>query len=136
MERPQENMSYSKAHQRFSTNIRHSVALTAPQDFLGPNYKTLLDFWWFIESLTVDKLEAVSDRYFEIELLTRESAYHRASDAANIITEYAGYAANCTHNCGKSNCAIGLDVTYELIAMHNILDKGEFLMFIPLFDNL
>ena len=129
-------MSYSKAHQRFSTIVRRAAALSAPQDFLGPNYKTLLDFWWFIESLTVDKLEAVSDRYFEIELLTRESAYHRAADAANIITRYSGDAASCTHNYGKFRSAISFDVTYELITMHIILDKGESLMFIPLFDNL
>jgi hypothetical protein len=129
-------MSYSKAHQRFSTIIRHSAALSAPQDFLGPNYKTLLDFWWFIESLTVDKLEAVSDRYFEIDFLAKESAYHRASDAANIITEYTSDAASCTHNYGKFRSAMGFDVTYELIAMHIILDKGESLMFIPLFGDL
>ena len=95
-----------------------------------------MDFWWFIESLTVDKLEAVSDRYFEIEFITKESAYHRASDAANIITEYARDAAVCTHNYGKFRYAISFDVTYELIAMHIILDKGESLMFIPLFNDL
>jgi hypothetical protein len=106
-------VNYSKAHQNFSNNLQNPEALTSPQDFLGPNYETVLNFWTFIDSLTEDNWEEVARRY----LALAPAASYAAWDAAGVA---AGVAARVA--------------TYELIGMHTLLNDGKDLLFVPLFN--
>ena len=137
-------MSYSKVHQRFSTTIRRSASLTAPQDFLGPNYKTLLDFWWFIESLTETQWKEVASRYNAIDYAARSAAYYaalyaalsaatRCSLAAGDAARYAAWDAAWDAAGSAARDAAG-SATYELMGMHTLLNDGKDLLFVPLFN--
>jgi hypothetical protein len=46
-------MNYiSKIHKNLSLYFDNSKILTNPEEYLGPNYKILLNFWIYWESLT------------------------------------------------------------------------------------
>jgi hypothetical protein len=55
-------MNYSTTHKRFGELSSNPEALTNPQDFLGPNYETVLNFWWTMDSLTETQWNEVARR--------------------------------------------------------------------------
>jgi hypothetical protein len=57
-----EFMQYSKSHQKFAECLPVR-ALAEPQEFLGPNYEAVLNFWWFLDTITEEQEEVVRDRY-------------------------------------------------------------------------
>ena len=116
-------MNYSKTHQKFSTELQNSKALTSPQDFLGPNYETVINFWWTMDSLTKDQWNEVSRRYNALDY----AAWYAARNAAWNAAGYAAYYA--------AGDAAGY-ATYELMGMHILLNDGEDLLFVPLFNDL
>jgi hypothetical protein len=137
MERPQENMSYSKAHQRFSTIIRHSAGLTSPQDFLGPNYETVLNFWWTMDSLTETQWNEVARRYDALDYAAGSAAGDAARSAARDAACYAARSAAWSAAWSAARYAAGYaagSATYELMGMHTLLNDGKTLLFVPLFD--
>ena len=124
-------MTYSKAHQRFANHLNKPEALTNPENFLGPNYETVLNFWKWIDSLSVEQWKVVADRYRNLDdaawdaawVAARDAARDAAWDAAWVAAWYAAwYAAG--------------SATYELIGMHLLLEQGKKLIFVPMFDNL
>ena len=124
-------MNYSKSHQHFANRLNNPEALTNPENFLGPNYETVLNFWKWIDSLSVEQWDVVADRYRNLDpaawYAARSAAWYAARDAAwyaagNAAGYAAGYAA--------------WYATYELIGMHILLEQGKKLTFVPLFDGL
>jgi len=81
-------MNYSKTHQNFS-NYFHPEALTAPENFLGPNYETVINFWTFMDSLTEDNWKEVASRYLALDYATvnaaRDAAWYAAGVAAGDV---------------------------------------------------
>ena len=75
-------MTYSKAHQNFANYLIKPEALTNPQDFLGPNYETVLNFWKWIDSLSEEQWKVVTDRYRNLDDAARSAARSAAWDAA------------------------------------------------------
>ena len=148
-------MNYSKAHQNFSTELQNPEALTSPQDFLGPNYETVLNFWWTMDSLTEPQWEEVARRYDALdpaawyaagsaaEYAARDAAWDAARsaawyaagdaawDAAWSATRYAAWSAT-RYAAGYA----AWYATYELIGMHTLLNDGKTLLFVPLFNDL
>ena len=144
-------MNYSKAHQRFSTRLQNPEALTNPQDFLGPNYETVLNFWWTIDSLTETQWKEVVRRYRALDPAAWDAAWSAAGDAASYAASYAaGYAAwyaardaagdaawdAAWDAAGDAAWSAAGYATYELIGMHTLLNDGKTLLFVPLFNNL
>ena len=120
-------MTYSKTHQRFSNRLIKPEALTNPQDFLGPNYETVLNFWKWIDSLSVEQWNVVADRYRNLDHAAWDAAWYAARITAGYAArdaawDAAGYAAG--------------SATYELIGMHKLLEEGKKLIFVPMFDGL
>ena len=128
-------MNYSKAHQNFSTRLQNPEALTSPQDFLGPNYETVLNFWWTMDSLTEPQWEEVARRYDALEPAARDAARDAAWDAAGYA---AGSAArNATRSAARYAARYAAwSATWELIGMHTLLNDGKDLLFVPLFNDL
>ena len=120
-------MNYSKAHQNFSNRLQNPEALTSPQDFLGPNYETVLNFWWTIDSLTKDQWKEVARRYDALDSAAGSAAWYAARNAARNAARYAAVYAAWD--------AAG-DATWELIGMHTLLNDGKDLLFVPLFNDL
>ena len=126
-------MSYSKAHQNFSTQLQKPEALTNPEDFLGPNYQTVLNFWTFMDSLTEDNWNEVARRYNALDSAARNAAWSAAWSAARDAAGYAAAYAARDAARGVAWVAAGI-ATYELIGMHTLLNDGKTLLFVPLFD--
>ena len=148
-------MNYSKAHQNFSTELQNPEALTNPQDFLGPNYETVLNFWWTMDSLTEDQWKEVVRRYdaawsaawYAAGDAARSAARSAARDAAwsaarsaarSAAWSAAGYAAWSAAGVAARYAAesAAWSATYELIGMHTLLNDGKDLLFVPLFSDL
>ena len=124
-------MNYSKTHQNFSAELQNPEALTSPQDFLGPNYETVLNFWWTMDSLTETQWNEVARRYRALDSAAGDAASSAAGSAAWSAAGYAaGYAA-----WSAALDAAG-DATWELIGMHTLLNDGRDLLFVPLFGDL
>jgi hypothetical protein len=132
-------MHYSKAHQNFSNGLQNPEALTNPQNFLGPNYETVINFWWFIDGLTENQWNEVARRYHALDDAARSAAGSAAGAAAmSAAMSAAGYAAwNAARNAARNAAwnAAGY-ATYELMGMHTLLDDGKDLLFVPLFNDL
>jgi hypothetical protein len=128
-------MNYSKTHQRFSTELQNPEALTNPQDFLGPNYETVLNFWWTIDSLTETQWNEVARRYRALDPAASYAAWDAAWDAArDAAWSAAWYAARDA--AGDAAWSAASYATYELIGMHTLLSDGKDLLFVPLFNGL
>jgi len=148
-------MTHSKSHQRFSNNLNKPETLTNPQDFLGPNYETVLNFWKWIDRLSVEQWKVVDDRYRNLDYAAwiaagcaawtaaRTAAWYAAGDAAGYAAgsaagvaarSAAGYAAGVAAWSAAGSAA--WYATYELIGMHLLLEQGKKLLFVPLFDGL
>jgi hypothetical protein len=132
-------MNYSKAHQNFSTELQNPEVLTSPQDFLGPNYETVLNFWWTMDSLTETQWNEVARRYRALDSAARDAARSAALSAArNASWSAAGYASwSAAWSAARSaaRSAAGY-ATWELIGMHTLLNDGKTLLFVPLFGDL
>ena len=142
-----DNMNYSKAHQKFSNRLQNQEALTNLQDFLGPNYETVLNFWWFLDSLTKDNWKEVASRHYALDYAARHAAgdaagYAAGYAASNAIVNAAGYAAGVAAGYAAGDAAwdaawdAAAYATYELIGMHTLLNDGKDLLFVPLFNDL
>jgi hypothetical protein len=136
-------MNYSKAHQNFSNGLQNPEALTNPQNFLGPNYETVINFWWFMDGLTKNQWNEVARRYDALDYAARNAAGSAARNAArnaagsaarNAAGSAAGYAAG--YAAWNAAWDAAWDATYELIGMHTLLDDGKDLLFVPLFSGL
>jgi hypothetical protein len=128
-------MNYSKSHQNFSNVLQNPKALTNPQDFLGPNYETVLNFWTFIDSLTEDNWEEVAHRYSAIDHAAGYAARAAAGYAARVVAGDAAWdAARVAAWDAAWDAARG--ATYELIGMHTLLNDGKDLLFVLLFNDL
>jgi hypothetical protein len=126
-------MNYSKAHQNFFNRLQNPEALTSPQNFLGPNYETVINFWWFIDSLTEDQWKEVLRRYNAIEYAAAYAAREAAWAAAWAAWDAAYAAGNAA---GNAAWFAAWFATYELIGMHTLLNDGKDLLFVPLFNDL
>ncbi len=123
-------MKISKTHQRFANRVGQD-ALTNPEPFLGPNYKTVLNFWYYLDTLTEEQWEVVN-RHFgaipdEVYEEFRDSAWEVAGDIVGETYRFAVY---------MSTRGYALGAACELIAMHRLLGQGKSLVFVPLFDSL
>jgi hypothetical protein len=122
-------MTYSKTQQSLSDNLENTEVLTNPEQFLGPNYQTVLRFWLYFESLTDEQENELIRRYDAIDDDTLNRAMALAYNAAIEVI-------------GKDNCrAVWYVVPYpealtcELIALHK-LEKPFFLpLLVPEFDH-
>jgi hypothetical protein len=136
-------MNYSKAHQKFSTELQNPEALTKPQDFLGPNYETVLNFWWTMDSLTETQWNEVTRRYDALDPAAGNAAWDAAGNAnRNAAWNAAGYAARDAARYATGSAAWDAAgyaagyATWELMGMHTLLNGGKTLLFVPLFENL
>ena len=133
-------MKISKTHQRFSERLHNHRVLTNPEEFLGPNYKAVLNFWLSIDDLSKDQWEVIVGRYrnfYDYHWSEWCKAVDEAWDASReaIRDEFAINSA-----CAVWGVYYGFSGAYyatrELIGMHLILEQNKPLKFFPMFLNL
>jgi hypothetical protein len=123
-------MNFSKAFKLMCEHENCNGALEDPEEFLGPNYETVLNFWSWIDTLTEDQKKEVNRRWHRLDTIF--STLHAVEMAArNVIGPDCEIVAWDSLN-GFAAAAWATD---ELIAMHDILGQGKELIFVPLFAN-
>jgi hypothetical protein len=136
-------MTYSKTHQRFADRLNNQRALEHPEEFLGPNWKDVLNFWWFLDGFSEEQRKIVWERYQALDDDVWDSARDAADDAACVaagnacVAAYAAcVAAYAAWDAAYVAAAVSLYATYELIGSHRLLEQGKPLTFLLLFLDL
>jgi hypothetical protein len=84
-------LGISMSHSRFLRIINDRLegspqdVLSDPKKYLGPNWEKVLEFWWYLDTLTKDEMGKMYDRHWDLELNVRESAWKVAKDAAKEV---------------------------------------------------
>jgi hypothetical protein len=123
-------MTYSKAHQRFSNYLNKPEALINPQDFLGPNYETVLNFWKYVESLDEETHNRINQRFFSYQLRLYHSneLCDKVFDRVRVDSYYLYLACSSLQNEAIARA------TYEIILMDQLLEEGYKMTFLPMFE--
>ncbi len=129
-------MTYSKTHQRFVNYSNNQRALEHPEEFLGVNYKDVLNFWWFLDGLSEEQRKIVRQRYWALGYEAREAAGNAADDAAWDAAADADADADAYDAAAYASGNTAGYATLELIGSRNLLSQGKSLVFLPLFLDL
>jgi hypothetical protein len=130
-------MKISKTHQRFADRYRISTprALSHPDEFLGPNWKDVLNFWLYLDTLSDEQLNMARRRFWNLDDADRVSSWELAWDASREVT--SNDISNRAYMSTPASASdAGATATRELIGAHKILEQGKSLIFVPLFLDL
>ena len=131
-------MKISKSHKRFSERLKNRRVLSNPEEFLGPNYKAVLNFWLRLDDLTVGQFTTIRSRYFNF----RANQYFECNKALEeaLDASYETIGREFTDNSDYASWDVyrfstAFSVSRELIGMHKILEQNKPLTFFELFLN-
>ena len=109
--------------QYLSNLVRNPDVLTNPERHFGPNYKTLINFWIYWDSLSWEQLDVHFEKRGKLHGSTWRDAERLCREAAkSIVSGYVCYFLNEYEN--------------EIVASHILLETGSPLTFLPLTQNL
>jgi hypothetical protein len=122
-------MNYSKTHKWFASNltcirnINEQDVLDHPENYLGPNYKELLNFWFYRDSLSAKQWNVYWDRVDSLNNETRDMAHSTIEELAEEVIDprFVEYLSN---------------ITRELIAAHLYIERGIPFTILPLIIDL
>jgi hypothetical protein len=125
----------SKTHQRFLKRLKDQRVLSHPDEFLGPNWKEVLNFWFFLDTLSPEQRGLV---WYRFEFMFGEKEQLRdkifvLNEASHNIISFAFIDAATKASWSVSPGHAAGYATYELIGSHQILERGRSLTFVPLF---
>ena len=127
----------SETHQHFSERLENPRVLTNPEEFLGPNYETVLNFWLILDELSKDQWKTIDGRYLDFYKNRESEEWRKAVNEANKASEetigenFAGNAAWAAWQVyGFSGASYA---TQELIGMHKLFEQNKPLTFFNMF---
>jgi hypothetical protein len=129
-------MKISKIHQGFANRLYPQDALNHPENFLGPNWREVINFWLYLDTLTEDQLRVAQKRYFALRDIERDIAYSRVSNGIGVAINFyvpAGHVALCGVTCANNAARYA---TYEIAVLEELLEQGHEPVFFPMFLNL
>jgi hypothetical protein len=139
-------MKISKIHQEFSAqlqflyNVPKQDVLTHPENFLGPNWEVVINFWLYIDTLTQGQLLVVKQRFRSLSRNEQIIAQDKAWNSVVDIAEHCGIAGLSAFNVvfWVNNAAsnVAKYATLELIGLDKLLAEGHQPVFFPMFPNL
>ena len=133
-------MTYSITRKFFADLLHDQRALEHPEEFLGVNYRDVLNFWWFLDDLSEEQWRIVNEHYCALDDDVSFYAWAAAYDAvaAYVVSGDAGLASwEAAANYASSGYAAvnaAGDATMELIGYHKLLEQKKPLTFLSLFD--
>jgi hypothetical protein len=121
-------MKISKTHKLFSESLNNPRVLSNPEEFLGPNYKEVLNFWLILDDLSQEQWRVVkkrSEAFFWENLSEWDKARDLAIESAKEVVgeDYVYHARGAAWIVAKSGAADW--ATSELIGMHKILENHQ-----------
>jgi hypothetical protein len=127
----------SKIHKLFSERLNDPKVLTNPEEFLGKNYKAVLNFWLILDDLSEEQWRVVEERYDNFYDENRSEW----DKAANLAWKAAKEVVGVNYAYDAEWAAYGVTYSWaaywaslELIGMHKILeDHQQLLTFFPMF---
>ena len=117
-------MKISTTHKEFADHLRAQTALEYPERFLGPNWKDVLNFWIFIDTLNEDQWKSIKDAHYSLRL----HECNLAIDAAWLAAWLAAGAGGCDAALFTSGYA-----ACEIIGSHILKEQGKSLVSFPLY---
>jgi hypothetical protein len=127
-------MKISKAHRTFAIIIKHDV-LIHPENYLGPNWEDVINFWLYLDTLTEEQLKTVRKRNGSLSEKQNDIAYDRARVAATATIRYAYDASDSAFDSVSYAKPAAKYATLELIGLDKLLELGLNPVFFPLFLN-
>ncbi len=115
-----------------STLIKKYQTIERPEEFLGPNWKVVLNFWRHLDNLRPEQLNKANELFCTLDWLDRHDAASELAWRATCDTIGVYYNVDIF---GNLTTDIG-EATLELIGSQKILEQGKFLTFVPLFLDL
>ena len=131
-------MNISKSHQIFSELLKNPRVLSNPQEFLGPNYETVLNFWLILDELTKDQWRTIWSRYwdfYDLQLSEWRKAADESIEASDETIE-RDFADNAVDAVDAAWDVYGYTAgwaTRELIGMHKFFEQQKPLSFFQMF---
>ena len=125
----------SKSHKRFSQFLNNSRTLESPEEFLGPNFEAVLNFWMILDESTKEQLITVERRYWDF-YHNQHSEWDKVSNEvlrASVETIGREFAGNAGWAAGKFLGWAAYYTTRELIGMHKFFEQQKPLSFFPMF---
>jgi hypothetical protein len=118
-------MTYSKIHQAFSERLNQPDVLTHPAKYLGPNWKDVLNFWIYVDTLSDEEKKKMYDRYQTLEYTVRDSSINVAMDVAHEVIGWGFSEAAWDAARGVTGWGIFGNATDELFAHHILLEQNK-----------
>jgi hypothetical protein len=125
-------MKISKTQQRFSEELKEPRSLTNPEDYLGPNWQDVINFWLYVDGLSYEEKYKMNKCYWALDRDVRIGACCSSRDAAKEVVGKKVRDASWYATYDVSDWYIFQYATNELIAQHKLLEQGKTLVFLPL----
>jgi hypothetical protein len=121
--------TYSTIHKRFSESLNNPRVLENPEEFLGPNFEAVLNFWLILDDLSEEQIKVVKERYNAFYVENRSEcvkAINLARDASYDVLgwDYAYKASSAAWTVTNFSQAARW-ATSELIGMHKIHEDHQ-----------
>lgn len=125
------NKKYSKAHIALSKYYQVSDVLSNPEYYFGSNYKTLLNFWLFLDKLSEKDETRIFSRFsYGNDQVTFRASGNASENGLQFRTSFGVSAfRNVNHKDAK------VMISHEIIGMNILLSEGFKLRYIPLLEN-
>lgn len=130
-------MNYSTTHKTFSEILNEPEVLTDPCKFLGPNWRKVLEFWSYLDTLSFQDIAKINNsltmswwrkffRFVKITITTSTLIPTNIDERTleTIIKLFGKYPSFINFVCA----------TYELIALDLFYEKNQDLKFLPAFN--
>jgi hypothetical protein len=134
-------MKISKTHQEFAYTLQGQYGIPKqdvrydPENYLGPNWGKVINFWLYLDTLTEDQLRVAQKRYFALSNEERSISYNKAWVAAGNATRYSYNASHAAYSSVSYANGVTKGAIYELIGLDKLLEQGHELVFFPMFLN-
>lgn len=124
------HLKISEIHQKFSRRLNEPDVLTNPRKYLGPNWKDVLNFWFYAECLSAEEKDEIYNRYLALDFNLQVSSNTSARIVAKSVIgcEFRDEAWLASFNI--TGLRVFSDATLELIGSHKL--NKNLIIFLPL----
>ena len=123
---------YSKTHKRFSELLDNPEVLSNPEEFLGPNFEAVLNYWLVLDGLSEEQWKTIQGRYRDFRD-NQWSEWLKAIEEVDKASEET-IGREFTFNAGCAACFVYGSAAYYATMEHIGGVKNP--VFLPMFDNL